>query len=205
MNSRKALGGVAFAAVTTLMVLAGAQTATAATVPPPPKVVTMVTPMVVKGYDATVAAANGFTIVTDSNGVQSSVPVTAAAKALVASSAPLAATSTSAGGVHPDGTGSANCGSSYITLTAHGLSYVEYETGYSVRLPTSGRWWGITVWSGAGATGVSMNSGLAGAKTWASLGYINGSGGGWGYVNAGSFAILTDGSVCYTTGPTDTW
>ncbi|WP_144757151.1 hypothetical protein [Curtobacterium pusillum] len=168
-----------------------------------PKVVTSTAPMVSKGYDAKVAEAHGFKIVTAADGTQSSVPVTDDAKALVAASKPT--------GVHVLNTVSGDCGSSTVTAYYTSPAKVTVFTSYKVRLTSVSQNWHVNaVPAATGKIAHVFNfSGLNSSPSWtgqpqtATIAY-SGSGGD-AQVTLGSYAILVDGDVCYSGGPFDTW
>ena len=62
-----------------------------------------VTPMTFKGYDRAVAEANGFRIEVDQNGVEQSIPVTPAAKAVMVKAAAAKAAASKGGLAHGHG------------------------------------------------------------------------------------------------------
>jgi hypothetical protein len=121
------------AAVVAFGVLGAGAPAIADTVAP--HTVTTTAPMVSRGYDAKVAEANGFTIVTDADGTQRSVPVTDAAKAIVASAKPS--------GVHVLNTVSGDCGSSTVTAVYAGNAKVTVVSSYRVRLTAVEQQWHV--------------------------------------------------------------
>jgi hypothetical protein len=159
--------------------------------------------MVSGGYDPKVAEEHGFKIVTAADGTQTSVPVSAAAKAEVAHS--------TSSGVHTDNTVEGDCGTSSVTAYYDGGAKVTVFSSYRVRLPTVGQHWYVN------ATPVSTGkvghvydfSGLNDSPNWvgdrqtATIAY-SGSGGS-AQVTLGSYAILDDGDFCYSGGPLDVW
>lgn len=144
------------------------------------------TPMKVVGFDAKVAEAHGYRIVTI-NGKQSSV-----------------LKGTSHGNPQMKNTVYGNCGSSFVD--AYRVSrkpYVSFSTGYSVYTRVVEKSWsvGFNSFSDGGAftfsgkgTGSTWNSGVQSV-------FVKGKG--IAHVSGGSHAVLVDGAICYSGTPTD--
>lgn len=151
--------------------------------------------MGVTGFDAAVAEANGFEIVTDSSGTQTSVPVTDAAKAIVAAAAQAG---------HRDlGTVDGDCGRSWLNTSRAGSNKVVINTGYRVWLPSVGQQWNVDLFSSHGGYSVPF-SGAAFSPTWDAYETedVGNSHGTHSNVRDGSFAELVDGELCYSGSPT---
>jgi hypothetical protein len=148
----------------------------------------LATSMHVVRFDAAVAAEHGFSIITR-NGIQMSVP---------------------AGQTDgpPKNTVGGPCGTSYIYLTGSILQY-EYYTGFTVIAPAVEFGWSVNIvgpnfYDRTGNWGGVLKS----ARSWRApgtgeydipvddSGYYDGA-----VVSAASFAILDNGEVCYSGGP----
>jgi hypothetical protein len=90
-------------------------------------------PIDIVGYDAAVAEANGFTIVTHPDGSQESVPVTPEAIALASEWGDDVAAR------GPKVTVPGNCGSSWIKIDSGAFDVKRIETGYDVKAPVANR------------------------------------------------------------------
>lgn len=189
-----AITGAVFGAV---MALAGAAQAVpanassvharAAASPASPHTVRITAPMRITGFDAAVAKAHGYVIRTDSHGRAYSV------KAGTASAAT------------PDNRVYGNCGSSYIFETAVGNHAVDIQTGFDVSTPAVIYYWKYWMADGGGATSHDFGGGLLRRTHW-------GDDSRWGaltpgpadsWVDSSSDAILQNGDVCSTAGPSD--
>lgn len=202
--------GVALVLGVTVLGAAPANAETAADSVVPPDAVTL--EMNVTGYDEAAATANGFKIVTYPDGSFESVPVTDAAKAIVAeygsereypeeASVPTKAGDAAARKVTVYG----NCGSSWIdTANAPGAVNNKYaKTGYTVSAPVTNRAiWVVQITSIGGLPTVSWPGGVATGATWSGIGTFNTAGfGGQAYVTTGSSVILINGKVCGSGSP----
>lgn len=145
------------------------------------------TPMTIVGFNAAVAKAHGYVIRTDAQGRQYSVKA----------GAPNV--------VSPDNTVYGNCGSSYLYEYAIGLDQVEIETGFTVNTPAVAYWWEYSMRDGGGTSSHTRAGGLAARSSW-------GDNERWGaltrgpasaWVDSGSDAILVNGDVCTSGGPSD--
>jgi hypothetical protein len=163
--------------------------------------------MSITGYDATVAAAHGFKIVTYADGSQESIPVSPAAKATVAKYGKAGTAR-----IMPKGKGSGavtnasvvygNCGSSMLVIEDEG-NYVFATTGYDVVAPVSNRIdWAVNFYAWSGFDQVSWPSGPSPAH-WRGYGGVFTSTDGFG-VAAGD-VLLTTGAICGSGGPQYGW
>ena len=144
------------------------------------------TPMKIVGFDAKVAEAHGYRIVTV-NGKQYSILKRASSK-------PSPMKDVAYG----------DCGSSYVdAYRASGRAYVSVSTGYSVYETVAYKAWSVTFnsFSDGGVlsfpgnnTGHTWNSGVQAY-------YIKGKG--LAHVSVGSHATLINGAVCYSGTPID--
>lgn len=158
-------------------------------------------PMNIVGYDSEVAEAHGYRIVTDANGVQSSVPVTRAAVAErereVAAAESL---------ILPFDTKRGTCGTSSLTGRKGSHDTVTFTTSFSIIGNVAEYDWAVDAngfvtsnWWSTSGTGPTPGS----QKTWTGAipGVI-----GWGKAkvpnnSARASVIKTDGGVCYSGGP----
>lgn len=150
---------------------------------------TSTSPMYVVGFDASVAAANGYEIRTDSQGRQYSVKIGSTAK------------------VSPYDTGiiNGNCGTSYITFTSIGNNKANFQTGFGVFLGAAVYYgWYVSITNPFGSTAYSWGGGLFFRSTWESpvttyytpyFGYTIAA------VSTSSYATLSNGAICYSGGP----
>lgn len=151
--------------------------------------------MTITDIDEKVAEANGFKVLINDAGVKRSIPVTDAAKAIVAESAART------GNVSPQGTVGGDCGTSTITGNKVSGDWVNIYTAYAVYAPVTHRNWQVVasgfitgftyVWPSA-STGPSWNATVGGTAV----------GPGTAFVPAFiANVVLTDGAVCYSWGP----
>jgi hypothetical protein len=136
-------------ALTLALSLGGATAAMADTTAPPPDpdTTSVSMPMVVKKYDREVAAANGYEIVTNSDGTESSVPVTAAAIAQQARADEARAnTLVQARSDGPDAWG--DCGGSGISAVKKANDQLAWHTWFTVFGAATGYSWNVSA-SGA--------------------------------------------------------
>jgi hypothetical protein len=187
------LGAVA-AAATALAGAAQALPASASTVQARtaavPHVVKVTVPMKIAGFDAAVAQAHGYVIRTDARGRQYSVQAGAAAAA-----SPAAVT--------PDNAIGGNCGSSHLYEYAVGNHAVDIQTGFNVNTPAVAYWWKYWMRDPGGTSSHTFGGGLARRTSWADDSR-------WGaltpgpasaWVDTGSDALLENGDVCTSAGP----
>lgn len=201
MLRRPIIAGIVVAA----LALLPATAAHASTGSTPSPGTTTYTRMVVKGYDAQVALAHGYQIVTNANGTQESIPITAAAIAqrAQAQQARAAAQAKTQGVAAPDVVG--DCGYSWLSGTKAANNTLKFNTGFVVYGAGYEYDWyvyalaAVTVgsWSTSGPGPASGN------KHWDAAMY-NIIGPGIAAVPIGSASaevILVDGTVCYSDGP----
>jgi hypothetical protein len=189
------LGAVA-ATATALAGVAQALPASASTVQARtaavPHVVKVTVPMKVTGFDAAVARAHGYVIRTDAQGREYSVQAGAAATA-----------SASADAVSPDNVIDGNCGSSYLYEYAVGNHAVDIQTGFNVTTPAVAYWWKYWMRDPGGTSSHTHSGGLAARTSWADderWGALTpGPASAW--VDTGSDALLDNGGVCTSGGP----
>ena len=140
------------------------------------------------GFDASVAAAHGYEIRTTSDGKQYSVP----------RGAPAA--------VAPHNVVSGDCGRSWVWEDGIGNAAVSLDTGFNVYTATVGRQWNVILDDNGGTSTQGFSGGPTGAY-WDSSRTVGGLTRGPGYAhinsNGSNFAILIDGNVCYSGGPSD--
>ncbi len=160
--------------------------------------------MTVVGYDEEVAEANGFQIITNPDGSQSSIAVTEEAKAQLRQADVLRAQaqleSTAADPVP------GNCGSSWASGSKIANDTVAFSTGFLVFLAAYEHDWRVNAtgfvtanhWNTGGAGPAS------GTKSWTGAipGVIGPGFGGVPAYSASASVILVDGAVCYSVGPT---
>ncbi|WP_256728800.1 hypothetical protein [Microbacterium oleivorans] len=205
--SRRALS-ITGAAVLTLAVALMPQAALAATPEPAaPETISETAPMVVGGYDAAVAEANGFKIVTHEDGTQESVPVTEAAAAQLQQADQRRAEAQLESAAADPVPG--NCGSSWASGSKRANDTVAFSTGFIVFLAAYEHDWRVyangfisgNYWSTGGA-GPST-----GSKSWTGAipGVVGPGIGGVPAYSASASVILVDGTVCYSVGPTFTF
>jgi hypothetical protein len=150
-----------------------------------------VTTMHIVGFDSAVARAHGYKIITR-HGVKMSVPVAHPDLNL-----------------GPDNTVTGNCGKSWIYLSPGTLKFYYY-TGFVVNSPANTYHWTVHLygpnyweqnrtWSG-GMSGTKWRAPASGDYTVDvdDTGYYRGE------VDKASYAILDNGSVCHSGGPTST-
>jgi hypothetical protein len=162
-------------------------------------------PMTVVSYDAAVAEANGYQIVTNPDGTQSSIPVTDEAKAQQAA-ADAAKAEYESGGVSARGVVDGDCGSSWISASKIANDTVAYQTGYIVWGAVVDSQWTIVATGFITGNSVTLHPG-ANAGTWETEGGVNNvvGPGVAGVTTGSSFAVLAGGQVCYSGGPTATF
>lgn len=161
------------------------------------------TPMTVKGFDRTVAEANGFRIETGPDGVERSVPVTAKAKALAetAREAKAKAKGVKVDQVVPYGSVSGSCGSSFVTAAKLSNDILAVNTGYSVYMGVWTRSWYVNAVGWIDSASFNFSGGSTG-PSWSAQGAQTAVGPGVAVVPISSYVILNDGSACYSGGPT---
>ena len=200
--ARRALS-ITGAAVLTLVVALTPQAAFADTPEPDaPETVSETMPMTVAGYDAEVAEANGFKLVTHADGTQESVPVTDAAIAQRQQADQLRATAQQDAS-SPSGI---VCGDSWASGTKIANDTVAFSTGFLVYGAAHAHTW--TVYAVGAITANSWTTSGAGpasgTKSWTgAIPSVIGPGvGGVPFASTSASVILVDGTVCYSVGPT---
>lgn len=196
---RKILGGTVLGAVVALTVGLGSTAAHAEDGPVPTEELNTVVPMTVTGYDADVAAANGFEIVVHDDGSWESVPVTPEAQAAAEQSG---AAALSGPDVSAQGTVYGNCGSAMLETDRSG-NLVTAVTGYDVIAAVSNRIsWSVVFVTWNGVQTLSWPSGPSPAHWRGYGGIINGAA---GFANAYGDVILITGAVCGSGAPGDSF
>ena len=137
-------------------------------------------------FDAAVAAAHGYEIRSYPDGTQYSVPRGATA------------------GFAPANVVTGDCGRSWVWEDGIGNASVHLDTGFNVRLPVVGRSWDVTLDDNGGESTQPFSGGPSGSY-WDEGRNVGGltRGPGYAVVKGGgaNFAILIDGGVCYSGGP----
>jgi hypothetical protein len=142
-------------------------------------------PMTITGFNAAVAKAHGYTIRTNAQGQQYSVAAGAA------------------NAVTPDNVVDGNCGTSYIYEYAVGNAAVDIQTGFSITTPAVAYYWKYWMRDGGGTSSHTHGGGLALRKTWDTddrWGALT-RGHATSWVDTGSDALLANGGVCTSGGP----
>ncbi|MBV9450194.1 MAG: hypothetical protein JO345_30325 [Streptosporangiaceae bacterium] len=160
--------------------------------------------MYVAGFDAAVAKAHGYKIVTYANGDMQAVPINPRSglpkgTLLVKASAPK-------GTIRPDDSGYSkeygDCGDSWIYGYQIGAHKIDLESGFDVVLPAVKYRWTILLTDFNGDSEQGDSGWLAEDSSWS---------GEWNdltqyewtndQVENSSYAELTDGEICFSTGP----
>lgn len=174
----------------------------APTEPAPPSGGVVTVPMQFAGFDVAVANANGFEIVTASDGTQSSVPVTDEAKKIRAEADARAVGAGGVGGRDGVVTNSivyGNCGYSYVWAEKQSGDLLITNTGYGVPMDVYARNWSLIItssWSGGGAYSFPVSGS---GPTWDINHYAKVVG--FGNVSASGSTVLVDGTTCYSGNP----
>jgi hypothetical protein len=142
------------------------------------------TEMHVVGYNAAIAAANGYEIRTAPGGRQYSVK-----------------TGTPTDAAPQDEVGG-DCGTSWLYETAQGGLTVYVETGFSVIAPTVDLYWNVTLNDQGGSSTLHYPS-RATNGYWVYNRYVGGltAGKASSVVDPGSWAQLNNGDICYSGSP----
>jgi hypothetical protein len=151
----------------------------------PPKGAVLVG-MKVTGFNAEVARANGYIVKTDAQGQQYSVkPGVAEERAI------------------PVIWG--NCGMSWIYYNAIGNSSASINTGFSLYWPAVSYWWFVRINDAGGQNNHIWAGGLNRLYGWSAYKNVPGLSHGLSVatVSTASSAILADGRVCTSGGPSD--
>jgi hypothetical protein len=105
--------------------------------------------------------------------------------------------------VSPDNVIDGNCGSSYLYEYAVGNHAVDIQTGFNITTPAVAYWWKYWMHDGGGTSSHTHGGGLALRTSWSDderWGALTpGPASAW--VDTGSDAILDDGGVCTSGGP----
>ncbi|WP_143267985.1 hypothetical protein [Amycolatopsis alba] len=137
-------------------------------------------------FDAAVAEAHGYEIRTSPDGTQYSVRKGAPADAVPMNEV--------------DGT----CGRSWVWEDGIGNASVVLRTGFHVRRDVVARSWRVQL-NDDGGTSTQQFSGGSSGPYWEEIRVVPGLTRGTGYAvvrsNGSNFAILTDGAVCFSGGP----
>lgn len=205
---RRIAVGATAVAITSL--ISPAVAVAAPTSPGKPADTTTVRGMQVIGYDSAVAEANGYEIVTDSTGHQSSVPVTPEAQTRDAQkTAPLSFVKKNGfgNGVTPNELEydevNGDCGLSYVGAEKGANDRVSYETGYVVNDAVAFYSWRVIASGFLSSETAKFSGGLSDAEFSAS-GTLTAKGFGTTFVpgvSSAAAATLVDGSICYSGGP----
>jgi hypothetical protein len=209
MRYRKSI--IAAFVVATLALLpataANASTVTSDPAPSPaatPDTTTTYQPMVVHGYDAQVAAENGYKIVTNADGTQDSVPVTAAAAAQQQQADQLRANAQAESQSTATPAVLTECGYDWVSGSKIANNTVAFNTGFLVYLAGTHYTWTVNAVGFITANHWTSSGGgpASGTKNWNGA-IPNVIGPGIGGVPGGSASaavILVDGTVCYSEG-----
>jgi hypothetical protein len=195
--TRRALAITGGAALAVLAALAPQAASADTPEPEAPETVSVTMPMTVVGYDEEVAEANGFQIVTNPDGSQSSIPVTDEAKALVADAPDVSARDTVVG----------DCGQSWLNGSKGANDTVSFTTGYSVRAAVVLHQWRVQA-IGFITSGEKNYAQGAGGAVWSTSGSTQAIGPGYAIVpplSPVAMVKLVDGATCYSGGPSFTF
>ena len=208
MHLRKSIvAGMVVAA--TVLLPAGAANASTVSPTPAPVTTTIHTSMVVKGYDAQVAEANGYKIVTNADGTQQSVPVTSAAIAQQAKSDQLRAAAQATTQIAASSAGGVVCGDSWVSGAKLANNTVAFHTGFLVYGAASYHVWTVyavgTITANSWAT--SGSGPYSGTQSWeGGISTVIGPGvGGVPFLSPAASVVLENGSICFSVGPTFTF
>lgn len=172
------------------LALAGAVAAGAAEAPEVSETLNFSAAMVPAGFDLDVAEANGYTIVTNADGTQQSIPVSDDAIEFEQQLVRSAAKSRTTWVEGP-------CGNSWINAVSKGNSGF-ISTGYVVPRPVIAKSWTVQVWGWSGLPSFSW-TGPSGAS-WSSSWSFSG-GGDFANVLPGSNVVMNNGTVCVSGSP----
>lgn len=210
MISRKSLA----IALLTIVALAVPTAANAATGTPvgggtTPTVVTTV-PLSITGFDASIAASNGYelrlndagqhVVVKAGEATSTGTVVPEAVLNGTAKLSPLAA-----GAVSPMGTVTGNCGSSSVFLTNPSILKYHVDTGFYVVTPAISYSWAVQVTGPGYLKNHTWGGGLLFRSTWTGTADANISQNQAGafYAYASGSATLANGIICQSLHPTD--
>jgi hypothetical protein len=158
--------------------------------------------MYVEGFDAAVAKAHGYKIVTYANGDEQAVPVNP--KSGLRKSAILAKSSSA--GIHPANSGSdtvvGSCGASDISAIQISTNHIDVDSGFDVYDPVVYVDWDIYLSDVNGTSTQGTSDFLLDDVEW---------GHAWDdlyqyedtidQLSTGSYVILADGAECFSAGP----
>jgi len=157
--------------------------------------------MNVVGFNAAIARAHGYKIVTYANGDQQSVPITPG------SHLPKSPILRHGRGLHPDANSDynkviGNCGTSWIAVMQTGPSQVQVASGFGVNSsPAVGYSWTVTLTDANGTSQQSASGALFLRTSWGrSWNNLNQHGFTHDFVSSG-LADLEDGTICYAGRP----
>ncbi|NUR01253.1 MAG: hypothetical protein HOY79_33405 [Streptomyces sp.] len=152
--------------------------------------------MTVRGVDRKVAESHGFKVVTNPDGSQHVVP-TASATNPDGSPYKQAA--------HPDNSVEGDCGDSYLWIHAVGGHVSEIETGFDLDQGAVAYHWQVNRSDTWGSDSHSWGGGLGVDTSWHGEWDVHGGGAGWetAGVLPSSDALLWDGDICSSGGPSD--
>jgi hypothetical protein len=164
--------------------------------------------MHVTGFDAAVAQAHGYKIVTYANGDRQAVPVNP--RSGLPKGTLLVKASATGGTIRPENGGAdtayGNCGESWITALQTGAHQIKLTSGFEVDLPAVKFDWDIDLTDINGTSEQGDSGYLAEDEewegTWSKLDQYDFS---VDVVRAGAYAILTDGEICYSGEPAIDW
>jgi hypothetical protein len=154
---------------------------------------TTTVPMHIVGFVPSVAAAHGYRVITLSNGTQAAVPAIGAIRSGADPSQ-----------VEPENTVSADCGSSWITLSGAHLQYIV-TTGFTVNRAAVDYTWHVNVVGpGSYSNTIPFGGGLWWRHSWSSGNRavpVDDSGWYDAAVVQPSYAILDNGGMCQSLDP----
>ncbi|MFK4852692.1 hypothetical protein ACI3KT_13740 [Microbacterium sp. ZW T6_19] len=167
--------------------------------PPSPETTSTFMPMMVLEYDAEVAAANGYKIVTEPDGTQYSVPVTPAAVAQQQHFDQLKASTLSA---KAGGDAWGDCGGSGISAVKGSLDILRWHTWFTVFGAATSYSWHVSAIGAVSSNFWDMGGAgpASGSKSFDGAGKVVGPG--YATVPIWSVVTLASGAVCYSLGPT---
>jgi hypothetical protein len=141
-------------------------------------------PMSFRGFDSSVAEAHGYRIVTDADGRQASVPVSADARSEVVLDNALPG----------------DCGSSFVTAAKLSNDTLAVNTGYDVPFPVAERSWRVNAQSVFSSHTFAWDGPSSGA--WSAQAAATLVGPAVAVVPLTAYVVGDDGTVCYSAGPT---
>ncbi|MFV2020535.1 hypothetical protein [Micromonospora sp. LOL_023] len=167
--------------------------------------------LVVGGFDVKVAASNGYEVVTLPDGSRTSVRHDLAESVRAGRVAPTGAVLPPVGTVGTQGYDAedGNCGLSWVRLLAMGGGNADLGTGFTVRLDWPGIWdinWRVNITDAGGSSQQTGYDAPVGTSVWSAPARILSltpslATAGVPYY---SYVILTDGTICFSLGPSTT-